>query len=178
MRLDSNMTEQAKLFSQYCKELNRSCFEAQSGERETVSDEEARYATKVVKQAHISTPGDLLVYSAAMNLLKTCVKQPGNKKFGYWFKGRTDAIVKYLLENDLSEIRMDLQEDKGMSCLVVEICGIQCSFHQVPGNGIFEKLKRKCDACGYDHIEWDEIRKQRCASTFFAGALNNPFRAA
>lgn len=160
-------------FERFCREMNKSCLALQEGPKEIVSGEEAFLAYAYIRQMRIADAGDVILFCAAMNLLNTYVKQDQDD-IGYGFKGETDHLVGVLWNAPIADVKVDYQRDKGMSLLVVDIFGLQFSFHNI---GITEELK-KLDAqhVTENALKWDGVRKQMCASTLFGRARENMLR--
>lgn len=59
-----------------------------------------------------------------------------------------------------------------MSLLVVQIESIQFSFHGIKAARLRKLLMEKPELC--KHLEWDGIRKQKCANTVFSLAETSP----
>lgn len=161
-------------FKNYCKDLNGRCISAQKLEKETVDEKTAAKAVYIVKYMKIGGLGDALLYSAALNVLNTYVKQNNGDRpyIGYFFKKYANYLARYLVDCAGGNFDVELQEDRGMSLLVVDLFGIQCSFHRV-------NVECKDGSIAHPNAEprlkWDGIRKQHCANTLFSGAMDNSF---
>lgn len=174
--IPQDFTDESAAFRAYCEELNKKCAEAQSKEKETVSEESAFIATVINRSLAPETAGDFLLIAAALNTLNTYVKQDNNKKtYGYYFKRNAEILAEKLAAANIPEIRLDLQESWGLPFLLADIAGIQCSFHQVPVTGKIAEFGEKHKAYGGNLFEFDGIRKQMCANTLLDGALGNPY---
>lgn len=163
-------------FINFCKETNRKCIQAQKGEKEVVTEESAVRAIYIIKNMKICSLGDALLYSAALNILNTYVKQDNGDRpyIGYFFKSYADVLARYLVNNAVPGMKLELQKDRGMTLLVVDLFGIQCSFHRV---ALKEESLKKIGSCteGKAELRWDGVRKQHCANTFFECAFSNPY---
>ena len=161
-------------FCEYCKKLNEKCIAAQKGEKEIVTEENAFIATVINRSLKPIKAGDFLLFAAALNVLNTYVKQDNNKKsYGYYFKKNAEVFARLLCETEIPEIRIDLQQSWGMPYLLVDIAGIQCSFHQIPVEGEIALLEEKHKQNGGNLFEFDGVKKQMCANTLLLGALEN-----
>ena len=105
------------------------------------------------------------------NVLNTYVKQP-NRKIGYALKKELDYLVGVLLNVDIEDVLVDLQKEGKNSLLVVEVAGIQFSFHNVPVNKDMIQFSRS----KAEKLEWDGVRKQMCANSIFESAKKNKTR--
>jgi len=154
-------------FARYCFNINDACRRSQKFDKELVSARDAFIATTIVRSIDVRDTGDLLLFGASMNLLNTYVKQPGNKKtFGYGFKKNANIITKFLAEKH-EGVEAVLMKDHGMPYLLVSVNDVQFSFHRIAVTEEMKKLR------GNKNIEWDGIRKQMCANTFFKLARKN-----
>ena len=167
------MTE--KEFETSCREINRKLAELQSGEKETVSDETCAKAIIIVKNMLLEDIGDALLYAASLNALNTWIKQEGNgkKQVGYFFKSCTRMLARFLMEHPCKELKLEIQQDQGVTLLVAEICSLQFSFHQVPVTE--ENLQFLAKDMENPSLPWDGIRKQHNAETLFEFAWKNPY---
>ena len=147
----------------YCENLNELCARNQTV-KEVVSREEADRAMAYAKEMPLVQAGDVLLFCSAINLMNTYVKQGNKKTFGYFFKGYVPRLLERLEERPMEGVRFCNQIDGRNALTMVEVCGVQFSFHCVPGT-----RKRLSD----ETIPWDGIRKQMCASTLFAMAERN-----
>lgn len=161
-------------FKSFCRSLNECCMMAQDTGKEQVDESTAVKALYIVKYMKIGGLGDALLYSTALNVLNTYVKQDNGDRpyIGYFFKKYANYLADYLINNAGESINLELQEDRGMSLLVVDLFGIQCSYHRV---NIKSSDRRICHSGGVPGIKWDGVRKQSCANTLFYGALANTF---
>lgn len=162
--------EKTSGFERFCRELNALCLALQDAPREVLSEEDAFKAYAYIKHMRIADAGDVVLFCAAMNLLNTYVKQDQDD-IGYAFKQETEHLVGILWNVPIDDVLVDYQMDKGSSLLVVEIFGLQFSFHQIQKT---EELK-KLDAQNVTEnvLKWDGVRKQMCAKTLFDRAAAN-----
>ena len=150
-------------FKVYCQNLNELCKAMQKAD-EPVLREEADRALGYVRSMDIKGVGDVLLFCAAVNLMNAYVKQPGCKKFGYFFKAYVPRVVDYIRKHPDEGVACNVQMDGKNSLTVVEVFGIQFSFHCVQG------MKPSVEG---SVIEFDGIRKQKCAATLFKMAEAN-----
>ncbi len=152
-----------RYFKVYCESLNELCRSMQET-KEPVTREEADRALDYARSMDLKGAGDVLLFCSAINLMNTYVKQPGCKKFGYFFKGYVRKVFDYICLHPTEGINCNIQMDGKNSLAIVEVFGIQFSFHCVRGS------KSITDGTT---IEFDGIRKQRCAATLFKMAEAN-----
>ena len=157
-------------FETFCRSLNEVCRSLQDKPKEIVSDEQAFAAYACLRQMRIADAGDVVLFCAAMNLLNTYVKQD-QQHIGYAFKQETDHLTGILSSLSIPDVVIDLQKDKGMTLLVVDILGLQFSFHNISRSE--ELLELDARNGEEDVLKWDGIRKQHCAATLFTLALRN-----
>ena len=150
-------------FEQYCASLNSLCESMQAG-HEPSSEDEAYRALEYAKSMQLEQSGDVLLFCAAVNLMNAFVKQPDCRSFGYTFKAEVPRLIERLQKSPIEGVRFDCSMDGRNSLTVVEICGLQFSFHCVRVSGLRHHDSR---------IPFDGIRKQRCASTLFRLAETN-----
>lgn len=150
-------------FKVYCEGLNELC-KMMQGINEPVLREEADRALDYARSMDFKGAGDVLLFCAAVNLMNTYVKQPGCKKFGYFFKAYVPRVVDYIRRNPDEGVLCNVQMDGKNSLTIVEVFGIQFSFHCVQG------MKPSADGA---IVEFDGVRKQKCAATLFKMAEAN-----
>lgn len=150
-------------FKTFCKNLNDLCVSMQVS-KETVDRVEAERALAYAKTMDFKGAGDVLLFCASVNLMNTYVKQPGCRKFGYSFKANVPRVVDYIRSHPVDGVRCNVQMDGKNSLTIVEICGVQFSFHCVQGVKPHK---------GGNPIKFDGIRKQKCAITLFKLAEAN-----
>lgn len=160
-------------FKNYCENLNNECKRVEMEDKELINEKEAAQAIYIIKNMRIGGVGDAFLYAASLNLLNTYVKQctPFKKAGGYFFKRFVGNILDFAKDKPQG-IDFELQYDDGMNLALVEICGVQFSFHNVNG----EKIKglRAVDK-QKARLKWDGIRKQKCAETVFRAAMENNY---
>lgn len=142
----------------------------QNESKEVVSVEDAVLAYTIVKSLKYNSVTDFYLGGASLNLLNTYVKQK-DTLIDYRFKVHTKELIETLANKDIDNIRMDLQKDKGMKLLVIELYNeIQFSFHNPTiSDDLFKTLRKKS---AKDGIKWDGVRKQKCAPTIFHHAVD------
>ncbi len=141
----------------------------QESEKEHVTIEDATLAYTIIKDIRYKDVPDFYLGSASLNLLNTYVKQK-DSLIDYRFKKYTKKLIETLANSNIEGIKMDLQIDKGMRLLMIQLHDeMQFSFHRPSiDNELFEKLHKKSIEGG---LTFDGIRKQRCANTVFHNAL-------
>ena len=154
----------------YARKMNEVIISKQDGEKEIVSEIDIVKACTYLDNMALRSRGDMLLYCASLNLCNTYVKQP-DSKIGYLFKNELGFLLAIAINTDIEGVFFDIQEDKG-SLLVVQIANIQFSFHNVSRYKL-GKITRKPSLL--KSIEWDGVRKQKCANTVFYLAEANPF---
>jgi len=159
-------------FHDYAEDLNKVAISMQEGEKEVVSDLTVIKACTYIEQMSIKQMGDALIYCAALNLCNTYVKQP-NSNIGYKFKKDLDYLLSIVVNADLPGVMFDLQRSNGATLLVVQVDCVQFSFHNVPSPYKLQRLSRTSDK--FVQLEWDGIRKQKCAETLFNFAIQCPY---
>lgn len=109
--------------------------------------------------------GDFLLFLACVNLLNSYVKQD-NAKIGYSFKREIDYFLEICLRknNKMLKICEENDGDKG-NLLIIQLYSIQFSFHSIKYRYSETEL--------YKDIEWDGIRKQKCALTLYRRCIDN-----
>ncbi len=144
--------------------------QCQDNNKEVVSVEDAVLAYAIIKGLTYNNVIDFYLGGASLNLLNTYVKQK-DSLIDYRFKGHTRELIETLANKDIDNIRMDLQKDKGMKLLVIELYNeIQFSFHNPTiSEDLFRVLRKKS---AKDGIKWDGVRKQKCAPTIFYQAVD------
>lgn len=157
--LNNIFTENQKLYIQL-----------QGNKKEVVSVDDAVLAYAIIRVLTYNDVIDFYLGGAALNLLNTYVKQK-DTLIDYRFKVRTKELIETLANKDIDNIRMDLQKDKGMKLLVIELYNeIQFSFHNPTiSDDLFKTLQKKSSKEG---IKWDGVRKQKCAPTIFHNAID------
>lgn len=116
----------------------------------------------ILKICLISDAGDVLLFCSCLNLLNTYVKQP-DRRIGYTFKKELNYLTDLLLNVDVKDVLLDLQKDGKNSLLVVDVVGIQFSFHNVSVNTDMIQVNKSKGI----KLEWDGVRKQVCAKFIF-----------
>lgn len=156
------MTE-TSYFKEFCGNLNDLCASMQVS-KEAVEANEVKRALAYAKSMDFKGAGDVLLFCAAVNLMNTYVKQPGCRKFGYYFKAYVPRVIDHIRNHPEDGVRCNVQMGGKNSLTIVEVFGIQFSFHCVQGVKSF---------AGGNAIKFDGIRKQRCAVTLFKMAEAN-----
>ena len=151
----------------YCDVTNKLCIALQ--ERcEIISADEMERALAYAKDLPLDTAGNVMLFCASINLMNAYVKQRNNRKiFGYGFKSYVARLIQTLKADPVEGVAFSITADKGNPLLIVQVCGLQFSFHGIPC--------RKKDIQG-EGISFDGVAKQPCASTLLRLAEANPFR--
>lgn len=157
-------------FEEYVERINRLCINLQDFDKEVVDDNLAYEAYSIIRNIKIEEAGDVLLYCCSMNLLNTYVKQK-NSKIGYGFKDDIHYMTSILLNLDIEDVYIDYQDSE--SLLVVQIFSIQFSFHYVKKKNEIISL---CNSHHHKKLEWDGIRKQKCAVSLFKKIRLNTLR--
>lgn len=152
-------------FKLFCDWLNDECRQLQNSDREDISDEEAFRAYLYIKLMKLELAGDFLLFLACVNLLNSYVKQD-NAEIGYSFKREIDYFLEICLRknNKMLKICEENDGDKG-NLLIIQLYSIQFSFHSIKYRYSETEL--------YKDIEWDGIRKQKCALTLYRRCIDN-----
>ena len=159
-------------FYVFCHEINKLCITHQNEEKEIISDKDAFEAYSYIKYMSIYDTGDVLLYCTCLNLLNTYVKQP-DCKINYKFKNEIGYLIDVLLNTQIQDIYLDCQKDNSNPLIILEIAGVQFSFHNIPNYSL--KAITKNTSYKKD-IEWDTIRKQMCAKSLFNAVKENKIR--
>ena len=82
-------------------------------------------------------------------------------------------MLSIVINADIDGVLFDLQNEKGATLLVVQVACVQFSFHNISHPEKIKRLSEKSNK--FEHLEWDGIRKQKCAASLFEWATQNPF---
>lgn len=157
-------------FEEFIHQAQKTFQDLQSDEKEVVKEETAVKAFAILKNISYQTTPDFYIGSACVNTLNTYVKQK-DSKIGYSFKRELLNLISSLYQHPQPNILIDKQEDKHMTLLVIQFYGqVQFSFHGVQVSQEWEEIARQENA-KFGKIQWDGIRKQRCAETVFQNAM-------
>ena len=159
--------ENSKYFEQVAKDI-----EKLNDANEQVTRVEALLAVAILEKIRLEKLSDYMLYASSVNLLNRYVKL-NKKDLGYRFKDYLYSLVYTIIINRPENIKMELSNDsnmRGMSLLMIDIMGIHFSFHSVNRNRIID-MANEHDYL-FSKIEWDNIRKQQCASTLFKLTFN------
>lgn len=166
------MLRSANSFSDYAIAVNSAAAGFQDLDKEYVPEIDVVKACTYIEQMAIRQRGDALIYCAALNMLNTYVKQRGSL-IGYMFKRDLDYLLSIVINADIEGMLFDLQVEKGATLLVVQVDCVQFSFHNIAHPEKIRRLSLKSDK--FAHLDWDGIRKQKCAVSLFQWAIQNPF---
>lgn len=152
-------------FKIFCGELNDECKRLQNSDRENISDDDAFRAYLYIKLMKIELEGDFLLFLACINLLNSYVKQDG-AKIGYSFKREIDYFLEICLRKNNRMLKICEENDgsKG-NLLIIQLYSIQFSFHSIKYRYSETELDKD--------MEWDGIRKQKCALTIYKRCIDN-----
>lgn len=137
-------------------------FKQKQGKPEFVEEITVAKAYIILYNIQLNNWADVYLFCASINLINTYVKQP-NSKVGYAFKSRTHFLANTLAQNTFEGIKIDSKISPSNSLFIVDIYGIQFSFHNVRFDEEIWKRLKDYQA----QIPWDGIRKQKCANTIF-----------
>lgn len=169
MGMENNETATMS-FEEFIHQAQKTFQNLQNDEKELVKEETAVKAFAILKHINYQTTPDFYIGSACVNTLNTYVKQK-DSKIGYSFKRELLNLISSLYQHPQSNILIDKQEDKKMTLLVIQFYGqVQFSFHGVQVSQEWEEIARQENA-EFGKIQWDGIRKQRCAETVFQSAI-------
>lgn len=147
-------------FKQFCYDLNQECINLQSSEKEYIEDELAFESYVYISQMKLDLPGDFILFLSALNLLNTYVKQSG-AKIDYSFKYQIDYFLEVCLRKSKNILTINKNNDAMGRLLMIKLNDIQFSFHGV--NCQYEGIDKNLD----ETMQWDGIRKQKCAVTIY-----------
>ena len=158
-------------FEEFVKQAQEKFKSLQDEKKEVVKEETAVKAFAILKNISYLTAADFYIGSACVNTLNTYVKQD-DSKIGYSFKSELLNLISCLYQHPQPGVLIDKQSDKHMTLLVIQFYGqVQFSFHGVQVSPEWEEIARKENA-EFGTIQWDGVRKQRCAETVFQSAMD------
>lgn len=140
---------------------------------EIPSREDALQALAILNQIVLVESGDYLLYAASVNLLNRYVKI-NKKDLDYRFKNYVYPFMYTIMLEKPYFIRMYTMIDHNMRSLplmMIDIMGIHCSFHQLR-HDVIENMARELNY-SFSFFDWDQIRKQQCATSFLKLSLEN-----
>jgi len=135
--------------------------------------DDAIRAIAILNQMRLDRPGDYLLYAASVNLLNRYVKIDKHS-LNYRFKNYLYPFLNTIMIEKPPLIRIYTMNDANLHNLpliLVDIMGIHCSFHQLR-HDIIEYFAHK-HQYKFISFDWDKIRKQQCAVTFFNLSMEN-----
>lgn len=159
------MSENQK-FELFCKTLNQECIRLQDYEKEYIPEEIAFEAYAYISQMKLELPGDFILFLSALNLLNTYVKQPGTR-INYSFKKQIDYFLEVCLRKNKNILKINKNNDAMGKLLMIKLNDIQFSFHGV--NCQYEGIDQNLD----ETMQWDGIRKQKCAVSIYQKCKDN-----
>lgn len=164
-------------FSSFTNKLNNYLIVKKSLPRELVNEVDAVKAFTYLRTMQLHTKGDYYLYCASLNLLNTYVKQPDAKKSAnYNFKSYLRPLLHSIVNNQPEDVYFDYKKDDKGKITLLDIDGIQFSFHNVAIDPLIEEALS--NGKGSKNIEWDGIKKQHNATTLFeAGVRGKRFRS-
>lgn len=138
--------------------------------KEEVSELDAYMAKWIIRKYRVNSASGLFLYCASLNLLNTWVKQDGVKR-NYWFKSKVENVAiitrKYNFPDVFIDYQMKMPNDK-YGLMIFQLGPLQFSFHNVRRSLLIDDILSSPIA---REIEWDGVRKQKCAATIFYMAL-------
>ena len=155
-------------FKLFINELIDYAKNAQDKPEEYINHEDALKACYYITHIEPKKIGDLLLYCVSLSLMNRYVKQDDSIFHNnYLFKSNGLIRLMEVLPSDNKiegfEMMFDVDKDKGNSTLLyTSVCGMHFSFHSVS-----KHLKEIMPKIYEANFEWDEIKKQICASTLF-----------
>ena len=158
--------DELKNFELFCQKLNQECIKLQDIEKEEITEELAFEAYSYITQMSLELPGDFILFLSALNLLNTYVKQT-DAKIGYSFKKQIDYFLEVCIRKNRNILSINQDSDTKGKLLMIKINDIQFSFHGVACQ--YEGIEQTLDKT----MEWDGIRKQKCAVTIFQKCKEN-----
>lgn len=136
-------------------------------EPEVISREDFIRAKTNVSIMTLETTEDAFLYFASLNLLNTYVKQ-NKKAISYGFKQEVISGFDAVINNGISGVTYNYDKKEGV--LVVNVAGMQFSFHQVLPSAKMDYVKNfefNLDQKYYSEKSWDGLRLQPVAKTVF-----------
>jgi hypothetical protein len=133
---------------------------------EVIGEDDVVKAYVVLNYIDYQNIADAFLGCASLNLLNTYARQP-DAKIGYLFRAHFYNFFKGIEDLDL-KTKLKIYYDEDDRLMVFSFWDFQFSFHNIRYNDVVRKLD-----CG--KVEWDGIRKQRCAETIFDFALSNNY---
>ena len=146
-------------------------FRQNTAEPEVVSEESFVRARANIDTMFILNEKDAFLFYASLNLLNTYVKQNKNK-ISYGFKEHVKSAFDSIIMN---KIKAEYFYDNQEKVLIVNIQGVQFSFHNVEPSAkmTFARLfENKLDHKYYQPQQWEGLRLQPVAETLFKYANN------
>lgn len=152
-------------FLNYTKKLNELAINLQE-ETEIIEEEDIIKAVTYLNNMVLEDTGDILIFLSALNLCNTYVKQ-NNSKITYSFKKCIEYILDVLNYKNINDIYIDKNKNNG-TLFIFQIGYIQFSFHDEKKVEINKKYLKE--------LNWDGVRKQKCAKSLFNATINNKLR--
>lgn len=140
-------------------------------QKEEVSRESYIRAKANLKTMFITNTADAFLYFASINLINTYVKS--HKDVSYNFKLSVNSGIDGLIANDVENATFCY--DAAEKAMMVNIAGLQFSFHNVKPNASMQYLMlNPSDENGkfYKKESWQGVRLQTMAETLFDFANN------
>lgn len=152
-------------FLKYTKKLNELAINLQDNEEEIMLEDVIK-AIFYINNMYIDDTGDCLIFLAALNLCNAYVKYDRNN-IGYSFKKGIEYLIDVLNNRNINDIYVNKTNNDGKLYLF-QIGDIQFSFHDEKNVVINEKYLKE--------LNWDGVRKQKCAKAIFETCVNNKLR--
>ena len=131
---------------------------------EVISEADVVRAFVVLNYIEYCNVADVFLGCSSLNLLNTYIKQP-DAKINYTFRKHMHNFIKGI-EDVGVKTKLKVYFDEEDNLITFAFWEFQFSFHGVRFNDVVKNLQR-------GNIEWDGIRKQKCAKTIFDFALSN-----
>ncbi|MCX5774910.1 MAG: hypothetical protein NTV44_00815 [Firmicutes bacterium] len=159
-------------FEEYLATENIKFKETQTRDKEIVDYLSMKKAFEYLEKLRYEDVPSIYLGCASVNLLNTYVKEV-KKSISYQFKDHLREIIRGILAIHSPGITLDYQPSDEGNVLIIKIFSVQFSFHDIK---LWAELEQALgDSQIHEHIQWDGIRKQKCAMTVFASAFNKDF---
>lgn len=149
-------------------DVNEKCKAYQEkNEKEEVDDESAGVAYTLVNNMEVDNLADACLFCASMNLLNTYTKQE-NVSLGYSFKQKINRLINALSLCEFTGWQFDYEKSGRLA--IFQIGDLQFSFHGINETDELKELIASLKLRNQS-LEWDGIRKQKCAMTVFLDVI-------
>ena len=140
----------------------------EADQKEYIDEVNTVRAWAFAQKMQIHNVVDIYIFCASMNLLNTFVKQ-ATVTLGYGFKNKISKLFMNLPVVKENIVFIDYHNAQDCSLLMVNIGPVQFSFHSVFADSYLEFLLK--EKIKIKSLQWDGIRKQKCALTVFLSAM-------